>query len=239
MLPVFVMIVIYSLENIYAFIVHLKTHKVKRIVYFLYATVCLYVLFNVAKDFFEVCSKDFLYLRSFEVTNIVCACLAIALLANFLYRKKTDFKTLTYISLLFLIPACHLFFDRVVFNPTYRYKYAMVDIGKHVGNKIVVGGVSYSFRLYNEIQPALNSYAYMYTAKTEFKNRFMKLLDTSDYFIMTPNKINENGDYSPMEVGYLNQISRETNYRFKLEELYNIGDRNILLIKKYNKELHQ
>lgn len=237
MFPVFFLVLIYSFEEIPSFINYLSRSLVKKNAYIIYILFIIYSVYFISNNFFKKYSKDFPELVLFEKINIGCCIIAFLIIVIGIWYNKLDFKLMYYTAFLLIIPSCYLFFNKIVFNSSYKYKQAMVDIGNHVGDKIMVGGVSYGFRLYNPTKPALNLYMYQYHDKPELKKRIIMLLDSVDYTIMIPNRKAESDTtkVSPMEVGYLKEISEETNYTFKLEKLYNIGDRDVLLIKKNRK----
>lgn len=237
MFPVFVLMIIYSFEEIEHFIKYVSNHKLFRTSLFLYyfLIVCVF-LFNTFV-FFKMCKSDYTSMLSFWLLNFICGLLVIAILIFCALFKKHRTKLTYFISLMLLIPSLFLLFNKVLINATYYYKQTMIEIGKQVGDEVMIGGVSYAFRLYGNSKPTLNLYAYMNSDAPELKRRLYKLLISYDYFVITTNNIreNENAHVTPMEIGYLKKITKQTGYTFEIVKAYNIGDdRHVFLMKKQN-----
>jgi len=230
MFPVFILILIYSFEEVVGFVNYLKTQKLKKIVYVFYVMLVLSLVYVVANNLFQTTDTDLL----FKTINITSCVIVFFVILTAVYLKKTDAKLFVLVSFILMLPACYLLFNKIMSNPTYKYKEAMVDIGKRVGDNVMVGGVSYGFRLYNNTKPVLNLYMYQYHNKSGLKKRVIKFFNSANYCVMIPDRKTNNSieKVSPMEVGYLKEIFEETNYKFKIEKVYNIGDRYVLLMKK-------
>lgn len=69
--------------------------------------------------------------------------------------------------ILVLIPNTYLDGRYIFFHRDYYFRNTMIALGNDINGKIVVGGCSYGFRLYNESIPVLDSYIYSHNSKNK------------------------------------------------------------------------
>ena len=77
--------------------------------------------------------------------------------------------------IILILPNIYLDIKYIYYSPTYTYKKTMVTLSKYIDNKILLGGLSHGFRLYNTSIPLLNYYSYAYTV--EGQNEYGLLVD--------------------------------------------------------------
>ena len=235
MFPLFFLMILYASEELINFMAVIKRNVYSKVFTSIYVLTAIYIVYYNSSKFFRSCTLEFPDLKIFFVLNALCALIVFALFF-WIFRSQKIKSLVIYVGISVLIfPSFFMVVNKIIVRPTYQYKEAMVDIGKQVGSNKMIGGVSYGFILYNSTKPTLNVYIYVYTDKPEFKRRFCELLKSSDYTVLCPslNKTSENKiASSPIEMDYLKEISKETGFSFELVKSYDIGDRNVLLVKK-------
>ncbi len=91
-------------------------------------------------------------------------------------RKKLTLNLFSNFMLVLLIVPSLYFAGRYIFiNPTFTYKKTMNDLSQYVNGKLMVGGMSTGFRLYNNYFSVIDGYGYKNTE--EGKKKYAVLLD--------------------------------------------------------------
>lgn len=95
---------------------------------------------------------------------ILLVTLVVFYLLLFQKNKINKFIVISYIPLLFFT---NLWLDikYVYYNPTFKYKNAMLALSSDINGKVIAGGWSHAMRLYNTSIPLLNPYKYRYIPK--------------------------------------------------------------------------
>ena len=105
---------------------------------------------------------------------ILAPALAAQLCFFIFLRKSMNMHSFFYIMLFLLItPSLYLSGRYIFLNPTFTYKNTMAALSLYSNDKLMVGGMSTSFRLYNSYIPILDCYGYKNTKIGRSKYAFL------------------------------------------------------------------
>jgi hypothetical protein len=167
-----------------------------------------------------LCGDSASMLRNFMLLN-----LGIFLFINaYLFPHHYNKQRLTAVGIGFclalsLIPNLYMDSQYVFGNCTYYFRDAMQSMSEKIDGRIVVGGCSYGFRLYNESIPILDVYMTKYSpdpdSKSLYDNNFERLFDEG---IGSYSIAYTDGDFTAASGSYMIQ------HGMQLEEEYPLGE---------------
>jgi len=103
----------------------------------------------------------------FSTLNIILSLVSLLIFLDILSQKNIRTIVLLIFMTSISVTNIYLNYTYIYSEPQYTYKNIMIDIGRKVGKEQVAGCYSHAFRLYNEIEPLLNSYCYEYIKDKE------------------------------------------------------------------------
>jgi len=139
------------------------------------------------------------------------------------YLYAISIRKIVLIGLLisFLIPNIFLDLKYVFLNRTTYYRDTMISMSNKIDGKMVVGGLAYSFRLYNTSVPLLNFYVTRYSSSPESADRYHQYFD--QLFIDGAGSYSIGIVEDLPEEGVVNATYMEQHH-LQLDELYNLKD---------------
>lgn len=122
--------------------------------------------------------ESLLMTNHFTVLNFVIFLFGTIILSfNYLYFRRIPKAFIIVLLAAILLPNILLDFRYIFFNRTTEYRDTMIAMSEKIDDKIIVGGLSYAFRLYNTSIPMLDFYTTEYSANIDSAARYDKYFD--------------------------------------------------------------
>jgi hypothetical protein len=96
--------------------------------------------------------------------------LLVYFISKYLFKIKDTRFVKVSILIAVLLPNLYLDVKYIYSNPSFKYRDTMIEMSHYVDDKVVVGGWSYAFCLYNKSVPVINPYRY--NDSKEMKSRY-------------------------------------------------------------------
>jgi hypothetical protein len=230
MFPLFVLVLIYSVEYLNKFLEDLKNSLMKKIFLFAYYFFILIIGYLLFKGFSLKHLSSYPELMTFSMLNgiFLLVVFLIFSLVVFAYLRIAIIKLLPSF---FILPAFYLYINYVVQKRTYSYRDMMIEMSEHIDHKNVVGGISYATRLYNSSIPSVNSYAWMYHNPKEYNKRVSALFNSgnADHIVLLKEDSKDNFFHRENS---LSELDIDKNIFFEKIGEYKVRERTFLLFAR-------